>query len=145
MGHHIDKNVLQVWESHRKSSTINGYANNWILWHTYCVEKGNIPLPANAFLFASWLAEKSLTDKTASPTDNRCAAVNYFSKIAGLSSLTTDMVVEITKESIHRRLGYRQIRKDPLTKESVEAVIQYFLRQDDTNFQNLANAFRVTL
>ena len=33
MGHDIDPTVLQVWEHHRKATTVNSYAHNFIAWH----------------------------------------------------------------------------------------------------------------
>ena len=98
MGHDIDPAVLQVWEHHRKATTVNGYAHNFIAWHEYCKTKQKPSLPAEPYLFTTWLAQTSLSlaDKTASPTDNRCAAVSYFCKSAGMNSPDNSHVVKIT-------------------------------------------------
>ena len=65
-------------------------------------------------MIAGWLAAIALQDNTASPTDARCAAINYFSKIADAPSPTASPIVEMTKESIRRKLGYKSTPKSPL-------------------------------
>ena len=145
MGHDIDPTILQVWEHHRKATTVNSYAHNFIAWHEYCKTKQKPSLPAEPYLFATWLAQMSLSDKTASPTDNRCASVSYFCKSAGMNSPVDSHVVKITKESIIRRLGYRKLPKAALTEVEVDRVVSHLLSQHDVDFQNIANAFRVAL
>ena len=49
----------------------------------------------------------------------------------------------MTRESIVRKLGFKKTPKNPLLKEHVNAIIQYFLQQ--TTVQGQANAFRVAL
>ena len=99
----LSPDLLHLWAHYRKSSIVNGYTNKFKLWIEYCKRAGESLLPPKT-LVASWLAAISLSDKTASPTDARCAAINYFSKIAGVSCLTNSHVVEITKGPIRRKL-----------------------------------------
>jgi hypothetical protein len=85
----------------------------------------------------------ALSDKAASPTDNICATISYFNKIAA-GAMSEDMtIVQTTKESIRRKLGYRNQSKKPLLQEEVDAVVDQFLLQP--SIQGLANAFRVAL
>ena len=92
---------------------------------------------------AAWLAAMALSDKTASPTDNRCAAILYFHKIAGGVTPDDMEIVRMTKESIRRKLGYKNQSKKPLLQEQVDEVVGQFLSQP--TIQGLANAFRVAL
>ena len=100
----VTPELMTVWSSHRKASTVNGYANSFRLWDNYCNLEGVKSLPVNENYLAAWLAAASLHDKTASPTDNRSAAVAYFNSI--VCSRYTDFLglVKMTKESIRRRL-----------------------------------------
>ena len=139
----LSPDLLHLWAHHRKSSTVNGYASNFKLWIEYCKRAGESPLPPKPYVVASWLAAISLNDKTASPTDARCAALNYFSKIAGVSCPTNSHVVEITKESIRRKLGYKNNPKSPLRQEHIDGIVAYFMGQE--SLQGIANAFRVSL
>ena len=139
----LSKELLQLWAHHRKASTVNGYANNFKLWMEYCYSEGESPLPPKPFVVAAWLAAISLKDNTASPTDARCAAINYFSKIANTPSITHSPVVEMTKESIRRKLGYKNQQKLPLRQDHIDSIVTYFLWQESP--QGIANAFRVTL
>jgi hypothetical protein len=135
--------LLEVWSSHRKASTVNQYANNFRLWTQYCLKEGIEPLSDLEGQLAAWLAVMARSDKTASPTDNRCAAIPFFNTIAG-GAMSEDMtIVQMTKESIRRKLGYRNLSKKPLLQEQVHVVVGQFLLQP--SIQGLANAFRVAL
>ena len=58
--------------------------------------------------------------------------------------MSEDMtIVQMTKESIRRKLGYRNLSKKPLLQEQVHVVVGQFLLQP--SIQGLANAFRVAL
>ena len=143
LGTSPDPMLLSVWEHYRKSSTVNQYANPWLKWVEYSKKAGSKPIPVNPFLFATWLAATSLSDTTASPTEARCAAIAFFSKAAFLTSPTTHQVVKMTRESIVRKLGFKKTSKNPLLKEHVNQIVQYFLQQN--TIQEYANAFRVAL
>ena len=56
----ITPELMTVWSSHRKASTVNGYANNFRLWDFYCKSEGIESLPVNAKYLAAWLAAASL-------------------------------------------------------------------------------------
>jgi hypothetical protein len=68
----------------------------------------------------------SLHDKTASPTDNRSAAVAYFNSI--VCSRDTDPLglEKMTKESIRRRLGYKAHSKKSLNQHQVDDLVSQF-------------------
>jgi len=138
-----DPQLLSVWEHYRKSSTVNQYANPWLKWVEYSEKAGSQPIPANPFLFATWLAGASLSDTTASPTETRCAAIAFFSKAALSTSPTSHQVVKMTRESIVRKLGFKKMSKNPLLKEHVNQIVQYFLQRNTV--QDQANTFRVAL
>ena len=135
--------LMTVWSNHRKASTVNGYANNFRLWDNYCKMEGVKSLPVNANYLAAWLAAASLQDKTASPTDNRSAAVAYFNSIVSPQDIDSLGLVRMTKESIRRRLGYKAQPKNPLSQTQVDALVSHFLSWP--TLQGLANAFRVAL
>jgi len=143
LGGSPDPMLLTVWEHYRKSSTVNQYANPWLKWVEYSEKAGSKPIPVNPFLFATWLAATSLSDTTASPTETRCAAIAFFSKVALSTSPTTHQVVKMTRESIVRKLGFKKTSKNPLLKEHVHEIVQYFLQRN--TIQDHANAFRVSL
>ena len=135
--------LLEAWSSYRKASTVNQYAQNFRLWTQYCLQEGIEPLPVSEGQLAAWLAAMALSDKTASPTDNRCAAILYFHRIAGGVTPDDMEIVRMTKESIRRKLGYKNQSKKPLLQEQVDEVVGQFLSQP--TIQGLANAFRVAL
>jgi len=109
--------LLEAWSSYRKASTVNQYANNFRLWTQSCLKEGIEALPALEGQLAAWLAAMALSDITASPTDNRCAAISFFNTIAG-GAMSEDMtIVQMTKESIRRKLGCRNQSKKPLLQE----------------------------
>ena len=135
--------LMEVWSTHRKASTVNGYANNFRLWDNYCRAEGVQSLPVNAKYLAAWLAAASLHDSTASPTDNRSAAVLYFNSIVSSQDIDSLGLVRMTKEAIRRRLGYKGQSKKPLCQDHVDSLVSHFLSQ--STLQGLANAFRVSL
>jgi len=59
-----DPALLPVWEHYRKSSTVNQYDNPWSQWVEYSQTAGSKPIPANLFLFPTWLT-------VACPTETR--------------------------------------------------------------------------
>jgi hypothetical protein len=134
---------LTVWEHCRKSSTVNQYANPWLKWVIYIEKAGSKPIPVNPFLFATWLAATSLSDTTAFSTETRCVPIPSFIKPALSTSPTAHQVVKMTRESIVRKLGFKKTSKNPLLKEHVHQIVQYFLQRN--TIQDHANAFRVTL
>jgi hypothetical protein len=143
--------LLEVWSSYRKASTVNQYANNFRLWTQSCLKEGIEALPALEGQLAAWLAAMAPSDKTASPTDNRCAAISFFNTIAG-GAMSEDMtIVQMTKESIRRKLGYRNQSMKPLLQEQVDAAVGQFLLQPSIQglakglVKGLVNAFRVAL
>jgi hypothetical protein len=139
----VTPELMTIWSSHRKASTVNGYANSFRLWDNYCKSEGVKSLPVDARRFAAWLAAASLEDKTASPTDNRSAAVLYFNSIVSKKEPDHMNLVRMTKESIRRRLGYKAQAKKPLLQDQVDTLVSHFLSQP--TIQGLANAFRVSL
>ena len=143
LGNSPDPKLLTVWEHYRKSSTVNQYANSWLKWVKYSETAGSQPIPVDPFLLATWLAGASLSDTTASPTETRCAAIAFFSKAAFSTSPTLHQVVKMTRESIVRKLGFKKMSKNPLLKEHVNQIVQYFLQRNTV--QDQANAFRVAL
>jgi len=143
LGSSPDPQLLTVWEHYRKSSTVNQYANPWLKWVEYSETTGSQPIPVDPFLFATWLAGASLSDTTASPTETRCVAIAFFSKAALSTSPTSHQVVKMTRESIVRKLGFKKMSKNPLLKEHVNQIVQYFLQRNTV--QDQANAFRVAL
>ena len=130
LGNSPDPTLLTVWEHYRKSSTVNQYANPWFKWVEYSKKAGSQPIPADPFLFATWLAAA-------------CADIAFFTKAAFSTSPTSYQVVKMTRESIIRKLGFKKTPKNPLLKEHVIAIIQYFLQRNTV--QDQANAFRVAL
>jgi hypothetical protein len=135
--------LLTVWEHYRKSSTVNQYANQWFKWVEYSKKAGSKPIPVNPFLFTTWLTATSLSDTTTSPTETRCPAIAFFNKSALSTSPTTHQVVKMTRESIVRKLGFKKTSKNPLLKEHVNQIVQYFIQRD--TIQDHDNAFRVVL
>jgi len=70
-------------------------------------------------------------------------AIAFFSKVASSTSPTSHHVVEMTRESIVRKLDFIKTSKNPLLKEHVNQIVQYLLQQN--TIQGKANAFRVAL
>ena len=143
LGNSPDSTLLAVWEHYRKTSTVNQYANPWMKWVEYSRAAGSQPIPVNPFLFATWLAAASLSDVTASPTEARCASIAFFSKAALSTPPSSHQVVQMTRESIVRKLGFKKTAKNPLLKEHVTQIVQHFLQRN--TIQDHANAFRVAL
>jgi len=85
----MTSSLLEAWSSYRKTSTVNQYVQNFRLCTQYCLQQGIEPLPVSENQLAAWLAAMALSDKTASPTDHRCAAIMYFHKIAVALHLRT--------------------------------------------------------
>ena len=52
----VTPELTTIWSSHRKASTVNGYANSFRLWDNYCKSEGVKSLPVDAKRFAAWLA-----------------------------------------------------------------------------------------
>ncbi len=127
LGSSPDPMLLTVWEHYRKSSTVNQHANPWLKWVEYSKKAGSKPIPVNPFLFGTWLAATSLSDTTTSPTETRCAAIDFFTKTDLSTSPTTHQVVKMTRESIVRKLGFKKTSKNPFLKEHVNQIVQYFL------------------
>ena len=109
----------------------------------YSRAAGSQPIPVNPFLSATWLAAASLSDTTVSPTEARCAAITFFSKAALSTPPSSHQVVRMTRESIVRKLGFKKTAKNPLLKEHVNQIVQYFLQWN--TIQSQANAFGVAL
>ena len=109
----------------------------------YSETTGSQPIPVDPFLFATWLAGASLSDTTASPTETRCETIAFFSKAVLSMSPTLHQVVKMTRESIVRKLGFKKMSKNPLLKEHVNQIVQYFLQRNTV--QEQVNAFRVAL
>ena len=76
-------------------------------------------------------------------TIDALVAILYFHRIAGGVTPDDMEIVRMTKESIRRKLGYKNQSKKPLLQEQVDEVVGQFLSQP--TIQGLANAFRVAL
>jgi hypothetical protein len=92
---------------------------------------------------ATWLEATSLSDTTASPNETRCAAIAFFSKTDLSTSPMVHQVVKMTRESIVRKLGFKKTSKNPLLKEHVNQIVQYFIQRN--TIQDHTNAFHVAL
>ena len=139
----IPTHVLSLWAHYRKSSTINQYGCYFKHWVTYAAGEHKPPLPACPYTFSAWLAGASLNDQSASPTEMRCSSVAFFSKIASASDPMDTQIVKITKESIKRKLGFKNKPKEPLQQDQVDRVVCYLISKN--NLHDLANSFRIAL
>ena len=139
----VPSNLLALWAHYRKESTINQYGSYFRHWVSYSSGEHKPPLPVCSFTFSAWLAAAALKDKTASPTEMRCASISFFSKIASAPDPMENPVVMMTKESIKRKLGFKNTPKMPLQKEQVDRVVTYLVSRN--TLQDLANAFRISL
>ena len=142
-GQSMPTQLLTLWGSFRKQSTLNQYGCYFKHWVTYARAEKKQVLPVCPFTFAAWLAAASLKDSTASPTEQRCAAVAFFSKISSAQDPMDSHIVLMTKESIKRKLGFKNNPKAPLQQDQVDHVVSFLLSQD--GLQNLANSFRIAL
>jgi hypothetical protein len=63
-------------------------------------------------------------------TETRCGSITFFSKVSLSTPPTSHQVVKVTPESIVRKLAFKKTSKNPLLKEHVNRIVQYFLQRN---------------
>ena len=97
--------------------------NSWCKWtnsHSFT------SLPASQLHVSLYLIKLSDSARSVSKIDEAYYAISWAHKLSGYPDpCKTDLVVSV-REGIHRRIGHSVIKKDPITPEILQKIVQNF-------------------
>jgi hypothetical protein len=112
------------------ASTANAHAGYVEKWSAYCVSAGMTDFPTNAFEFARFLSGEAEGNQTAAPTQNRCSAISWASKLFGHPNPCEAKVVLAVRQGLAIKLGFKREQKSPLMQEHVQKIFHLHDNQE---------------
>ena len=140
----LSPDLLQLLCQARKGSTLHNHAGYFSKWCQYANLRRLPILPIDPFELSGFLVESSRDDTTASPTANRSAAISFMCNLAGVPNPMLHVLSKMVKESIIRSKGFRGLKKQPLSRDQVESLIQHHLALDKS-LSTICTCFRMSL
>ena len=116
--------ALQFARAEKSPSTRRAYRSDFDAFRKWCDRRKLTALPANPATFATFLASEAKRGVKASTIARRVAGINYAHLLAGQESPGQAEIVKATIRGIRRTIGTAPNRKEPLTAESVQAMVK---------------------
>ncbi|WP_244553017.1 hypothetical protein [Bradyrhizobium erythrophlei] len=105
--------AVDLAKAEKAASTRKAYGTDFLIFRTWCEEKGVSALPAAPETVAAYLAAQAPTSK-ASTLGRRVAAIRYAHKLAGLALPTDAEGVKATMRGIRRTYGSARVLRPRL-------------------------------
>jgi site-specific recombinase XerD len=111
-------------EQHAKA-TRKAYASDFLIFETWCGERGLSALPAMPATVATFIAGQAGEGAKPSTLSRRIAAIRYMHSASGYDSPTTKEAVRATLKGVRRARGVAPERKAPATAERVLQMVRF--------------------
>lgn len=113
LAHLIER--AQEYAGHAKSAaTRRAYTSDWKSFAAFAIAAGAKPLPAPEGLVALYLTHLADTGHATATIERHLVAIAQVHKAAGHPSPRLEGRVQEVRKGIRRRLGVRQVQKDPV-------------------------------
>ena len=105
-------------------STVKKYRGAFRRWKTWAVAHKLLPIPAKPHEFALYRQYLGEESKSKSAAEEACNALSWVHSTSGLASPATHPLVKATLSGLQRSLARPVVKKEPMTIEMIEAVVQ---------------------
>ena len=107
----------------RADSTVRKYLGAFKRWKTWAVTHHLEPIPARPHLLALYLQHLAEQSKSKVAVEEACNALSWIHSCAGLTPPLADLFVKATLEGLQRSLAKPVVKKEPITVETLEAIV----------------------
>ena len=108
----------------RADSTIKKYLGAFRRWKAWAISHNLIPVPAKPHEVALYLQHLAEESGSKSAVEEACNALAWIHSTAGLSSPSSHPFVKATLEGLQRTLAKPVVKKEPVTLEMLEAMVE---------------------
>ena len=108
----------------RADSTVKKYLGAYRRWRTWATAHNLKPIPANPHEVALYLQHLAELSKSKAAVEEACNALSWIHSSAGLVSPMVDPFVKATLEGLQRLLTKPVVKKEPITVQTLEAIVQ---------------------
>ena len=124
----------------RADSTVKKYLSAYRRWRTWATDHKLDPIPAKPQEFVLYLQYLSEESKSKAAVEDACNAIAWIHSSAGLASPSAHPFVKATLEGLQRSLAKPVVRKEPVTVEMLNAIVQDAERSGSLSDLRLATA-----
>ena len=108
----------------RADNTVKKYLGAFRRWKTWAVTHHLEPIPVKPHLLALYLQHLAEQSKSKAAVEEACNALSWIHSSAGLTPPLADPFVKATMEGLQRSLAKPVVKKEPITVETLEAIVQ---------------------
>ncbi|MGG3814552.1 site-specific integrase [Methylorubrum rhodesianum] len=108
----------------RSDRTRKAYASAFGMFVTWCRSVGASPVPAEPHTVAAYVAHLADTGRKPATINLHVAAIAAVHRAGGFDVPTTSEAVKATQRGVRRTLGTRQVRKAPVTAETLKKALR---------------------
>ena len=108
----------------RADSTSKKYLNAFKRWKNWAALYQFDPIPAKPHQFALYMQHVSEMSRSKAAVEEACNALSWIHSCAGLPSPVTDPFVKVTLEGLQRSLAKPTIKKEPITVQMLQAIVE---------------------
>ena len=108
----------------RADSTVKKYLRAFRRWKAWASSRGLTPIPAKPHHFALYLQYLGEESQSKASVEEAHNALGWVHSSAGLSSPSSDPFVKATLEGLQRSLAKPVVKKEPVTVDMLEMIVQ---------------------
>ena len=105
-------------------NTVKKYLGAFKRWKTWAATHHLEPIPVKPHLLALYLQHLAEQSKSKAAVEEACNALSWIHSSAGLTPPLSDLFVKATLEGLQRSLAKPVVKKEPITVETLEAIVQ---------------------
>ena len=124
----------------RADSTTRKYLGAYRRWRTWVIDHKLDPIPAKPHEFVLYFQYLSEESKSKAAVEEACNAIAWIHSSAGLASPSAHPFVEATLKGFQRSLAKPVTKKEPITVEMLDAIVQDAERSGSLSDLRLATA-----
>lgn len=120
LAHKLPTTILRS----RADSTVIKYLQAFRRWKIWANSKGLESVPAKPHHLAQYLHHLGEETNSKAAVEETCNALSWVHASAGLSSPSVDPFVKATLEGLQRSLAKPVVKKEPVTVDMLEAIVE---------------------
>jgi len=124
----------------RADSTVKKYMCAYKRWETWASDHNLQPIPARPHEFALYLQYIGEQSASKSAAEEACNALAWIHSTSGLDSPAAHPLVKATLGGLQRTLAKPVVKKEPLTSEMIQSIVQNADRSGSLSDMRLATA-----
>ena len=121
--HALIESAKKYIEASTAPATRKAYASDWKIFCSWCIDNGQIELPADPETLVLFLTDQAQTGTAPATLTRRLAAIKFAHEAAGHESPTALKIVTATLKGIKRDTGAAKKQKAPATADRLAIML----------------------